>query len=266
MASRVDFYTEDYDKLVQQKGMKCEWEQAIVCQCISEDSSQPDFSCPICHGSGFRYLPPLDVRVVATSFSSSVKLESLGIREPGTAYVTPPSDVIMGYRDRLRFVDFQCKFSEVIRFNMTEDGCFSQKTYRNIKSIQCLLKDGMVYQEGEDFAITPDRHHLCWTNRLNRPEPGDAFSILYMTTPAYLVTDLLHELRATYVERKVPEETFKEFPKQYQVRREDFVYGVNEPTPPPAKDEHGNVIPTLEEKAGGVPSYEPPEPEGDMWS
>lgn len=251
---RVDFYTQDYDVLVSQKGMKCEWEQAVVCQCITADSSQPDFNCPICHGSGFRYLPPLNIRVVSTSFSSSVKLESLGVREPGTAYVTPTSDVIMGYRDRLKFVDFQCKFSETLRFPADGDG-YSNKTYRNIKSVVCLLKDGFAYEEGVDFSITPDRHHVCWINRKNRPKPDDSMSILYMTTPTYLVVDLLHELRATYIERKVPEETFVEFPKQYQVRREDFVYGVHEPEPLPPKDENGNVIPQLTHEGEHMSSF-----------
>lgn len=250
LGNRVDFYTEDYNDIINQKGMKCDWEQAIVCQCITEDSGQPDFTCPICHGSGFRYLPAIQIRVVSSSFSSSVQLETLTIREPGTAYVTPPSTIIMGYRDRLNFIDFECKFSETIRFKATSP--YSNMTHRNIKRVIYLIQDDNVYEEGVDFEVTEDGYHLCWLDMETAPQEDTSMSLLYMTTPRYLVTDLLHELRATYIERKVPQETFKEFPKQYRVHREDFVYGVNEPQPPATPVEE-----TPEESTG--------ESEGDVY-
>ena len=225
MGNRVDFYTEDYNDLIKQKGMKAEWEQAIVCECMSNDSNQPNFTCPICHGSGFRYLPAKQIRVLSTTFSSSVKLETIGVREPGTAYITPPSTVIMGYRDRLKFVDFKCKYSETIQINPSTR--FSDTTHRNIKEVLYLIKNNSQYDIDEDFVITEDGHHVQWINDATLPSGN--LSILYLTTPSYLVVDLLHELRATYVEHKQPSETFKEFPKQYQVRREDFVYGVDTP-------------------------------------
>ena len=151
MANRVDFYTEDYNDIVNQKGMKVDWEQAIVCECLSEDSRQPDFGCKLCNGSGFRYLPPKSIRVVSTTFSSSVKLETIGVREPGTAYITPPSDVIMGYRDRLKFVDFQCKYSETITID--PETKFSNKTHRNIKDILFLIQGESQYERDVDFKI-----------------------------------------------------------------------------------------------------------------
>lgn len=226
MANRVDFYTNDYNDLVNQKGMKVDWEQAIVCECLSDDSHQPDFGCKRCNGSGFRYLPSKPIRVLSTTFSSSVKLETIGVREPGTAYITPPSDVIMGYRDRLTFVDFQCKYSETIVIN--SETKFSDKTHRNIREVLFLIQGDSQYELGVDFEITKDEFHIKWLD--DNTLPSGNLSMLYLTTPSYLVVDLLHELRATYVKHKVPEEEFREFPKQYQVRREDFVYGVDEPT------------------------------------
>lgn len=225
MANRVDFYTQDYNELINQKGMKVEWEQAIVCECLSEDSHQPDFGCEFCNGSGFRYLPPKPIRVVSTTFSSSVKLETIGVREPGTAYITPPSDVIMGYRDRLRFVDFKCKYSETIVIN--PETKFSDVTHRNIKEVLFLVQGEFQYELGVDFEVTSDEYHIKWIN--DKTLPDGNLSFLYLTTPSYLVVDLLHELRATYVQHRVPKEEFREFPKQYQVRREDFIYGVEEP-------------------------------------
>lgn len=237
MANRVDFYTGDYNDLVNQKGMKVDWEQAIVCECLSDDSHQPDFGCKHCNGSGFRYLPPKPIRVISTTFSSSVKLETIGVREPGTAYITPPSDVIMGYRDRLKFVDFQCKYSETIVID--RETKFSDKTHRNIRKVLFLIQGNSQYELGIDFEITKDEFHIKWVNDDTLPDGN--LSMLYLTTPSYLVVDLLHELRATYIKHKVPTEEFREFPKQYQVRREDFVYGVDEPAENTAEPKHENV-------------------------
>ena len=41
--------------------------------------------------------------------------------------------------------------------------------------------------------------------------------------------DLLHELRATLSDRKTQNLTFRELPKQYRVKREDFIYKINSP-------------------------------------
>lgn len=216
MTARVDLFDYDFNTLVQQKGVFCNWQEAIVCSCVHE---QPDFSCPLCGGSGFRYLPPKQIKVVSSSFRGEYKHESLGLREPGTAYITPPNDIIMGFHDRLEFFDFRCKMSENISFEF--GNTLSSAFYREIKEILCLMDANYVYEENIDFLVCKDKRHIEWINVECHP---DTLSVLYYTTPTYLVTDLLHELRATYVERKTPSETFKELPKQYQITREDFTY------------------------------------------
>ena len=221
---RVDFFTQDFNELIKTKGMNVDWEQAMVCQCITNDTNQPDFNCKYCKGSGYRYLPPKRIKVVSSAFNSSTKLETLGIREPGIAYVTPPNEIIMGYRDRLRYVDFRCKYSETIRFD-SETG-ISSVTYRNINEILYLVQDDTLYEQGVDYDVMSDRHRIKWNKKYAIPLNQVNFTILYLTTPSYLVVDLLHELRATITKIMTPEEMFKELPKQYQISREDFVYGV----------------------------------------
>lgn len=155
------------------------------------------------------------------------------LREPGTTYCTPLSDVIMGYHDRLTFSEFKCVFSEVIKWDHTEDGYgVSHKTYRNVKAPIFLGDTEYEYENNVDYEITEDRFHIRWLN----PEYASKIdktnmSFLYYTMPTYLVNDLLHELRATMSDRNTPKETFRELPKQYQLKREDFVYNIKKPTP-----------------------------------
>lgn len=223
---RLNIYEEELEKLINDRGNNADWEQAIVCNCVSRDSGQPDFRCPTCGGSGYRYLSPKRIVVGVTSISGNKLTDSLGLREPGMAYITPTADVIMGFRDRVRFPDFKCIFSENVLWGQDK---ISPKLYREIKGIEFLADDEYEYELGADFIITEDGFHLKWVNdkTFNRVK-GKNLSCRYLTTPSYLVSDLLHELRATLSDRKQPKATFRELPKQYQIKREDFMYNVKE--------------------------------------
>ena len=214
MPTRVNIYEEEINKLLDDRGNDAYWEEAVVCNCYNPDNGQPSFTCPYCHGEGFRYLEPKLIRIGVTSLTSNYTLDSLMLREPGTAYVTPMSDVIMGYHDRLTFKDFKCKFSEIIHPG--------NATHRKITKVLYVADELYEYEEGIDFTVTEDSHHLEF-----KSSSVGSVSILYLTTPRYYVQDLLHELRASISDRFTPVETFRELPKQYLVKREMWTYGIN---------------------------------------
>ena len=233
MPAKVNLYEETYEKLIHDLGINAIWEQAVVCNCVSSLTGQPNFVCPICHGSGYRYLKGKEIRVGVTSFDSRFTIDSLMLREPGTAYCTPKADVIMGYKDRLSFPDFKCKFSEVIHWNFDEDGLgVSPKTFRDIRDVLFLADEQYEYEKNIDFTITEDKFHIKFIDvQQAKKFDGKSMSLLYYTTPSYLVDDLLHEVRSTMSDRNTPTETFRELPKQYKLVREDFQYGVKTPQP-----------------------------------
>ena len=233
MSARPVLYGEEFRDLVKNHGINCDYQPAIVCDCISEDSMQPLYNCPKCKGTGFRYLPVQHIKVVATSFDGRVSHDIMSMRESGTAYITPTPSVIMGFHDRLTFPDFRCKYSERIWFTKGSD--LSSKLYREAKEVIAIVVDNKQLEPEVDFTVKDNRYIQLtdvaenlfseddnWTdnNRL-------AVSILYYTTPSYIVTDLIHELRSHYTTRKVPVETFEELPKQYRVVREYFDYNLN---------------------------------------
>lgn len=227
--ARVNLYQDEIQKVIDDRGHRCIWERAAVCSCLSRDSGQPDFTCRRCGGTGYIYLPPQEVIVAATMIDSRYQQNTLQFYEPGTLYLTPSRDIIMGYRDRLRFPDFRCLFSEVIRF---DDSRTSRRTYRNIVEPIHMCDIEYEFETPGDYIVTEDRYHIRYVgDEYEQHVKGHSFSLLYYTTPSYLVVDLVHELRATLSDRNssTGEPVFIELPKQYRARREDFIYGVAEP-------------------------------------
>lgn len=219
MTVRVDLNPRLFDGLFESQGVKVLWEQAMFCPCLGQfnrDSGQPDFNCVTCHGSGFLYLPPKEIKVFVSNFSSQKEFQQIGMLEKGTAYVTSSWDNLMGYHDRLTFVDFSSKHCEIFEFNNN----LSEKTFRPAKALLNLASLTETF-DVRDFTIEQGRFIRANVPLLN----GTKVSVLYLTSPSYIIIDLVHELRATYRKFKFPENTFLELPKQYLVRREDFIYG-----------------------------------------
>lgn len=229
--ARVNLYQDEIQKVIDDRGHRCLWQRASVCSCLSKDSGQPDFTCKRCHGSGYIYLPEQEVIVAATMIDSRYQQNTLQFYEPGTLYLTPSREIIMGYRDRIRFPDFRCLYSEVVRFG---DDPVSRRTYRNIVEPIYMSDVEYEFEQHVDYEVTEDRHHIRYIGtEYEQYVRGHSFSFLYYTTPSYLVVDLVHELRATLSDRNstTGEPVFVELPKQYRARREDFVYDVAEPQP-----------------------------------
>lgn len=219
MAVGASLSPKSFEELIQNQGYNCIWQQAIVCECIEE--GQPDIHCPLCLGRGWRHLKGKKIKGLTTSFNGNVELKIQGLREPGTAYITPQLGVIMGYNDRITFPDIYAKYSQVLTMGINE----TSSTYREIYISNFVVKSNNVYEENKDFIITKDKCHLKWINEDTKPLRGEKISVLYTTNPSYLVMDMLHELRST-VEHKDTKYPYSiEMPKQYYLKREDFIYG-----------------------------------------
>lgn len=216
MAGGASFDVKKFEELIEDQGYIVDWEQAFRCQCVYNDQARP--TCHLCKGSGYRYLPKKRIKAVTTSLQGKNELNIQGLRQPGTAYLTPQNRIIMGYRDRVTFPEVESKYTEILTYRNGR----TTRTYRPIHRVLFIVQDGLVYEEGEDFDLSEDRTYLIFSKDL---EEGSKISALYMTSPSYLVLDLLHELRSTRISKDVVNPYTEKLPNQYLIRREDFVYG-----------------------------------------
>lgn len=219
MPAGASFIPTSFDELIENHGYNATWYQAIVCQCMKE--GQPSPHCKLCKGEGYRYIRHKDIKVVASSFNGNQVFKLEGISEPGSVYVTPQRDVIMGYHDKLDFFEVDCRYSQVL----TNLGDRTSDSYRPIKKVVFVMIDNFVYDEGIDFVISKDRHHLEWIGGESKPQNGSKVSVLYLTSPEYMIKDMSHELRSVRESKgKIRPETV-DMPKQYLASRVNFSYG-----------------------------------------
>ncbi|NLY08547.1 MAG: hypothetical protein GXZ11_01395 [Tissierellia bacterium] len=219
MSISASFNPNDFQRLIENHGYNAYWSKAIVCECL--ENGQPDMHCEYCQGKGWRYLPREHVKLVSTSFTGKQELIVPGLKEPGTVYVTPEIEIIMGYYDKIEFYEIDARHSQVIKMGIEE----TTATFRPINDLNFVLAGDYVYTETVDFIVTADKHHLKWINPETKPKKGTKISILYLTSPEYLVVDMNHELRSTRVSKGTVNPYTAKMPNQYQLRRIDFVYG-----------------------------------------
>lgn len=219
MMPRADLRPEAFDSIIAQKGYRMIWEQAIFCPCLDEMSRQPDYNCKACYGKGYRYILPVNMRGVVTSINARKDQHRTGLDEVGGAYLTSSSEYNVGFRDRFTFVDFTTKFSEV--FKKGEYGKLDKLRYNCLSPI-ASFSNSQELKLGRDYTITEDGQSVEWLN--DSVEDGEHVSILYNIRPVYIAINPIHDIRGTYTRHKAKNmEKFVALPKQFQIRREDFI-------------------------------------------
>jgi len=216
---RADLKPELFDSAILQKGYTVIWEQGMFCPCIDMRSGQPDYACPECGGKGYAYFGAKETKALVTSISGNKDQDHIGLNEQGSAYLTPLSTDMVGFRDKFTFVDFDIKFSEVIARSET---ALDRLDYQALKVImvKSLHKE---FTEGFDYLVTNDGKDIEWINP-SALQPKERYSILYTTKPVYIAIGPIHDLRGTYTMAKGGGvESFVRLPSQFHIKREDLL-------------------------------------------
>lgn len=213
--ARVDLKPEQFDQLVYQKGARVVWEKAILCSCISRETGQPDFTCPACKGKGFQYFDPKEIRAAVTSIGREDEAMPAGLLDVGTAFLTTRAQDNVNFRDRITFQDFRTVYSEVL----TYEGDEVEMTY----DIEKLLHLKVLSKEIDpsQYTLSEDRKKIIFEDGVL--QYGERFSILVEVKPTYIVIDMPHELRGTFVKFGYPDEEWIVLPKQLLIKREDLM-------------------------------------------
>jgi hypothetical protein len=222
MAPRADIKPGLFDTAIFQKGYRILWEQGMFCSCYIKESEQPDYNCNTCKGKGYLYFGAKQIRAVVTSINGHKDQHRIGLDEVGSAYMTPQSTDDIGFRDRFTFLDFTTRFSEILTRDVDGEMTKIDKLRYPAKDIVMVRKLDQEFKRGLHFDLAKDGKTIEWYE--DYLYEGDRYSILYTTNPVYISIGPIHELRGTYSMAKAGGlEAFHQLPKQFQIKREDFL-------------------------------------------
>lgn len=227
----------------------------MLCSCrLNAQTEQPDPTCAICDGSGFRYVNPelYDRPEVARDWVelkgilSSISLDTNIYHEPGemthgTAVLTLPGEADAGYRDRFVSMEHEMTYSEVLIRGagaLVDVGHGGRSTserrevtrYPPIKinfvgddtTIWYPLLDFNLREAGFDGTV-----QLEWLTGRG-PAAGARYSLHYTCRPTWIVEESMYGVQNA----KGPPSSLKgtkviqSLPKTYRVRLDWLTQGV----------------------------------------
>ena len=98
---RADFVKDDFDILVEQKGLVLTHEQTFKCSCIREMNGSALSECPDCFGGGYTYGEKHDIKGVIQSINYDPKFMQYSEINVGNAMLTVRYTNRLGWRDRI---------------------------------------------------------------------------------------------------------------------------------------------------------------------
>lgn len=193
---RVDFWNPDFDVLIWNKGYNVMLEKAIPCPC-SRKVNYPQSACQNCLGTGWIYTNPVNTKAVIQSINKSTKYKDWSQELVGTVSVTIENRFQLSFRDRLTIIDSVSTDSEVQLVRKFEDHLFLYTIYP-IKEIDFIFK-----YEGNEIPLKKLSQYTVEENIIHFEDgviqEGDSISIRYKHNLQYVIVDINHDIRNSYL-------------------------------------------------------------------
>lgn len=247
---RVDFNPEDFREHLFTKGLRLTWEQASECPCkrqgqgdfVPMASSMVDLlvtkgipsmtgeakaECPICHGNGYFHHSSQSIVAIVTRLGADPKgFPGWGEWVKGVAFVTTLPEHVPAYQDRFTLTDSVLIYRETrrrgtgprddLRYPIVERLLDTTPTPIAASVLYCV-KIGVAGAAkemvlGTDFKVVSGQ--VEWQTEVGTDAPAEKefYSISYYANPRYVVVDIPHAFRDTWVGTKVPAPYFAPLP------------------------------------------------------
>jgi len=228
--TRTDFRIEEFRKLIQQKGLRMQWQQTIECPCFIKTSTSvgmnlievqdidaneagPNSSCPSCKGTGFIRHSLQEIKGIMTSSVGEEKVEKFGLHRKERCKITLEPEHLPSYGDKFKLLDSVMVKREVVDIDILGQATLSSEPLTRSLSLAAGQTDvSILYIYPSDINgqaqlnaeiplndITLNADVITFNNPANTPPVGSKLSVSYYYAPTFNVIGHPHTIRDTFV-------------------------------------------------------------------
>lgn len=224
---RVDLKPEDFDRLIDQKGVHLKVYRTLYCPNVkSVDAGEHEINCTMCNGSGFIDLDPICTKgVIVNQDLEKTATSNTGYHDGNSVMCSFPIGIELQYFTRVELEDYtDIYFQRVLR---KEGTVIDILKYRACRVNSVVDKNNVRYYQDQDFTIEMNGN-IKWGAR--KPADGLVYSIHYECKVQFRAVKAIHVNRFTQyrsqglVEQiKMPEQWM--LTKEFLLRRKDINTG-----------------------------------------
>lgn len=249
--ARVDFNTDDFAKLIAQKGLNLKWRQASQCPCSVQTqdlnldlnfigANAPDQSidtdnngdCPVCTGGGIVHHSAQIIQGIVASAEGDYLNARFGGYRDGLVNITVNPEHLPSFGDKFEILDSVMLYSQSVPDNAqntlslrfpaqsrtmtlaTGDVTLSV-TYATYSDATTHKTQDVELVEGVDFNVVDG--DIVW---INKPANVGKFSFTYYIHPTYTVVAFPNSVRDTHIRKKSLDEKNAPLPIRVQCKLE----------------------------------------------
>jgi len=203
--------------------------------------------CPACYGRGYLYHSPQDILAICTRVASTPDAwKEWGEWARGALFLTTLPEHLVGYQDRITLIDSVLVYRETLRRTGAIDKLRYPIKTRTLDTGSALdatesdpISVGVLYviKADEDGGVDPVTDVLTqdvdyslteagtveWLEDGSPPDVGAYFSITYYAAPRFVVVDIPHAFRDTWIGTKTDQPYFAPLPVNAMCRLEHLV-------------------------------------------
>lgn len=196
---RADFVKDDFDTLIEQKGKDVEIETALECPCKSPSTNQQS-TCKNCGGSSWVFINPRKTRMVLSAINIVTDYKPWSEELRGTVNVTCRAEEELSYMDKIRDINGEAIFNEVLFLKKQGARVFCYTTYpvKEVLYSGLFINDITALRRLElnvDYKIENNIFELLNLTLLgtDTATKNTSFTIRYKHAPEFHVIEMKRE-------------------------------------------------------------------------
>lgn len=217
----VKFRPDDFDTAVFDKGYELIHESAVPCPCRVEGTQGAKSTCKNCGGIGWVFINPVRTRMLLQSLNLNTQYKLWGQEQPGTVMITTRKETELGFMDRLTISDSLSQHKQVLFPLLRDTSLIALTIYPIISIIDLFLYESDTLPlkrltPGIDYSFD---YNVITLNDSYKTLSSPSMSVRYRHNVQYHVTEMMKDVRNTYIFDSTGKDLNSRFPLHAMGRR-----------------------------------------------